>query len=447
MNPKKLFANQNDLSDDDLDFCLNKDRIAETNKFNIQTTITRLKSQPLHPKQYEIALQLSKSTAKFRFLLCGRNFGKTALLINLILKTALTALHDKINPIYVITQSHAFTKNLLEELHGILRPVVTAYNKGELIKLINGCIIYGFSYANYENLRGWNKANYIFIDEAAKMPDVAQDTVIKQICFTPRQVYLVSTPRGKNQFYRHLMGLKDNQKIVCRGTTFDNPFIPDAEKENLLKLQGTDIYRQEILAEFIDSGGSVFKGTDQLLICNQETKTNNNYYFTGVDIAKESDYTVITTMNQHKEIVEIEKFNQLPQETITNKIINHLVRQQSKALIEKNGPGSLIIEQLQKTGYKKIEAFNTTNDSKQTIINNLRLDLETGKITNCTNNSNLISELIDELISFEFKISTNGNIIYSAPNGLHDDMVMSLALANQHVSANNNVTKPKIFKF
>jgi hypothetical protein len=85
----------------------------------------------------------------------------------------LTALHDKINPIYVITQSHAFTKNLLEELHGILRPVVTAYNKGELIKLINGCIIYGFSYANYENLRGWNKANYIFIDEAAKMPDVA----------------------------------------------------------------------------------------------------------------------------------------------------------------------------------------------------------------------------------------------------------------------------------
>jgi tricorn protease-like protein len=90
----------------------------------------------------------------------------------------------------------------------------------------------------------------------------------------------------------------------------------------------------------------------------------------------------------------------------------------------------LIIEQLQKTGYKKIEAFNTTNDSKQTIINNLRLDLETGKITNCTNNSNLISELIDELISFEFKISTNGNIIYSAPNGLHDDMVMSLALAN-----------------
>jgi hypothetical protein len=108
------------------------------------------------------------------------------------------------------------------------------------------------------------------------------------------------------------MGLKDNQKIVCRGTTFDNPFIPDAEKENLLKLQGTDIYRQEILAEFIDSGGSVFKGTDQLLICNQETKTNNNYYFTGVDIAKESDYTVITTMNQHKEIVEIEKFNQLP---------------------------------------------------------------------------------------------------------------------------------------
>lgn len=385
----------------------------------------KLKSQKLYDKQYEFAKMIDNYNGKYHFLILGRNQGKTTLLKNLIIKDAVTN-NNRI--IYLITQTQTFTKKILEQIHQILKPLVINYNKGELIRLSNGTTIEGMSYNDYDNLRGNNFAQSIYIDEAAKLPDKGQDSVLSQMCFTAQKVFLISTPRGKNQFYK-LYHLQEDNKLALHGTSYDNPHIPSEEKAKLRKLEGTNIYKQEILAEFVLDGGEVFNNVGMLKEVVPMPK-NSRAYFTGIDLAKEHDYTVLTTMDENHVIVDIERFNKTPTYTdIVKRIQLHQAKQKSHLIIEANNFGAIIIEELHKLGVHSIFNFLTTHYTKQDIITHLRYKLAECKITTAIP----AYTLVEELEAFDYKITKNSQIQYSAPEGLHDDCVMSLAMVAQYV--------------
>ena len=90
---------------------------------------------------------------------------------------------------------------------------------------------------------------------------------------------------------------------------------------------------------------------------------------------------------------------------------------------EENNMGGVLIEQLQRDGLPVV-GFNTTHSSKAAIIDSLCLAFERGiiKIPNDP-------VLIGELQSFEARPLPSGLMRYCAPEGLHDDCVMSLAIA------------------
>jgi len=95
--------------------------------------------------------------------------------------------------------------------------------------------------------------------------------------------------------------------------------------------------------------------------------------------------------------------------------------------IEKNHNGGIIIEQLVKKGYGSyIHSFVTVNSTKNNIVNLLRQKFQEGKIY-LTKDCKVLKS---ELESFEYTITPSGNITYQAPAGMHDDTVISLALAN-----------------
>ena len=71
-----------------------------------------------------------------------------------------------------------------------------------------------------------------------------------------------------------------------------------------------------------------------------------------------------------------------------------------------------------------VTSFTTTNATKATIIEALQLAFEQDEIRIPDNDT-----LIDELLSFSIDRLPGGSIRYSAPAGLHDDCVISLALA------------------
>jgi len=57
-----------------------------------------------------------------------------------------------------------------------------------------------------------------------------------------------------------------------------------------------------------------------------------------------------------------------------------------------------------------------------------------------------IPEIIDELKDYEYTLTANNNIVYNAPAGKHDDIVMALALAVSALSPNPIVYPKQTFE-
>jgi hypothetical protein len=102
--------------------------------------------------------------------------------------------------------------------------------------------------------------------------------------------------------------------------------------------------------------------------------------------------------------------------------------------LEINSIGDVVYGNIKKR-YPRIKEFITTNTSKKNIIETLRYDIATNNIT--LPDRKLCPKLYDELGTFEFSISSVGNIIYAAQSGYNDDEVMSLAIAVYAVDMHN----------
>jgi phage terminase large subunit-like protein len=91
--------------------------------------------------------------------------------------------------------------------------------------------------------------------------------------------------------------------------------------------------------------------------------------------------------------------------------------------IEANSIGRPVIDHMVERGLS-VRSFTTTSATKQAVIQGLQSAFEHGNIR-------VIDDpvLVGELLSFESKRNASGSFSYSAPDGMHDDTVMSLAIA------------------
>lgn len=208
-------------------------------------------------------------------------------------------------------------------------------------------------------------------------------------------------------------------------TTYDNPKIDRAKiddiKNNIPKL----LFEQEYLAQVVPGEGAVFRKIRDAAILQPATPYAGRFCM-GVDFAQMHDYTVITVLDADtKRMVAVDRFH---------KIDWLLQRQRIKALAEQwqpqtilceiNSIGSPNFEALAYDGLP-VEAFETTATSKPPLIQSLALAFERGELQILND-----AILIGELEAFEVQVNPQtGRPKYAAPDGLHDDMVMSLALA------------------
>ena len=114
-------------------------------------------------------------------------------------------------------------------------------------------------------------------------------------------------------------------------------------------------------------------------------------------------------------------------------------RQRIKAACDRFGVAGIVAEanamgkpnndELRKMGLP-VRDFTTTNSTKADIIESLAAAFEQGNIR-ILNDATLIAELQ----AYEVDRLPSGMVRYSAPDGLHDDCVMSLAMAWHGASA------------
>jgi hypothetical protein len=191
--------------------------------------------------------------------------------------------------------------------------------------------------------------------------------------------------------------IEKRQQISFTRTSYENPFLDHSWLDRLKREMADRMFRQEILAEFIDDG-TVFLGVDD---CVSDKPKQDIPYL--IDFYRFQHTTWEHIINKIKEVA--------------NKYPN------SDIWIDSTGVGDPIVERLYNDGLP-INGYKFTNQSKNDLIQGLIMSIDRKEI-----NYPIISELIDELKYFDYEISASGNIKYSAPAGLHDDGVISLALA------------------
>jgi phage FluMu gp28-like protein len=366
------------------------------------------------------------SDGKYFVVSIGRQFGKTLLGENQALKWAV----ENNWKIGWISPTYKQCKKVFKEIVRAMgkNPFITSANHSDLVlNFTTGSTMLFYSAEAYDSIRG-ETFDALVGDEVAFWKPEAWNEVLKAtVLVKGKKVLLLSTPKGKNQFYTLFnQSINNDNYHSFYGTSFDNPFIERSEIEDARRMLPDHIFRQEYLAEFLDDASSVFRNIKECIEFGEETRT----LFAGVDLGRADDYTVLAIVDQNNREVYCERWRHLEWSTIINNVVTQLNKYKPNVLIESNGAQDAIYEQIRdKVNYNKskVKPFVTTSKSKQAIVENLIVAFENKEI-GIIGKDWQISEL--ETFTYEYNLKTR-QIKYSAPSGLHDDYVMSRAICNE----------------
>jgi len=355
-----------------------------------------------------------ESNARFKILMCGRRWGKSLISKNISITEALAG---RITG--YVTPTYHLAKVFFDDIAKIIPSEIAQANKSDLtFKFITGGEIRFFTGERLDNFRGLRLHNVI-IDEAAYIPhlqDAWNNAIRPTLTDFEGKALFISTPRGKDFFYNLYLRNSGDWKSF-KYTTYDNPFIKVSEIDDAKNSLPMSAFEQEFMANPSENSANPF-GID-FIRQNIQTLSINNPICYGIDLAKSYDYTVILGLDANGTVCSFDRF-QSDWSTTKAKIrgLGNVPK-----LIDATGVGDPIVEELQREDYL-IEGFKFTSQSKQQLMEGLVTSIQQGNVKYPD------GIIVDELSIFEYIYTANG-VKYSAPNGMHDDCVCALALANK----------------
>lgn len=382
-----------------------------------------------HMGQKKIIDGFADSEHKFGVVSTGRQFGKSLLAQNLALYWLLKNPKTKcgwVTPIY------RQGEKVFEEMHAACRKIVRGVNKSQLkMNFINGSQIQFLSADNPDTIRGYS-FEWMIIDEAAFISEKAiNEAIIPTLTAKGKKCLVISTPRSKNWFYSWFLRGQEqsNDYISFEGISADNPYADAGFIEEQRQSLPEEIFKQEYLAQFSESTNDVFRNLDLITILEEYSEpTKGASYYYGVDVGISNDFTVCTILTEGGDTANILRFNGTTIEQAGKLVSDLLKRYNPKGgYVETNGIGQALFELIRASGIR-VKPFHTNNENKVQGIRKLINDMEVGNIL--LPSKMLLKECYNELAAFSYKMNANGTLTFSAPSGQHDDIVMSLMLAN-----------------
>lgn len=389
-----------------------------------------IKGYKPHEKQRLIHHSINEENHKYYVLNIGRQFGKTMLGINQMLYWAI---NDRGCSIAWVTPVYKQGKKVFDELEKYTaRSGVFDYNRSDLKITGLGSKIQFFSGERPDNIRG-NTFDYLIIDESAfTRSELWSEVLSATVLVKGKKIIFISTPKGKNHFYNlSLQSNYDDRYKYFHYTSYDNPMIDHKDLEERRRNLPDHIFRQEYLAEFIDNASGLFRNVDD---CVFSGASDNGNLYGGLDIGRADDYTVLTILNANYEMVFVKRWRHLEWATIINEVAEIIRNMNAKVLVEVNNQGDVFFEMLQNKVYNYVEPHVTTTKTKPNMIEDLAVLFENKEIK-------ILNEqwLVDELNAFTYVYNENTRRVqYGAPSGIHDDGVMSLAMAVQSIKNLSN---------
>jgi hypothetical protein len=393
-------------------------------------------------------LAFRQSKAKRKVIVAGRRGGKTTGVADIAIE-AMLAGHRVLEAAPVADQTTAFWECCKKALADPIATGLVYKNETDrLLRMGNAGQIRAKTAWDADSLRG-DHADLLILDEYSLMnPNAWGEVGAPMLLDNNGDAIFIFTPKRKNHafnLYQRAMQDTSGRWEAFHFTSMDNPYLSTEALSEITQDMTDDAYKQEILAEFLDSSGAVFRNLAACMHAPHDATPEghkDHVLVAGVDWGKHVDFSAVSVCCKtcHVEVA-LDRFNQIDYAFQRARVEALQAKWQCQTMVvESNSIGEPIAEELQRAGLP-VAMFQTTAISKPPLIESLALAFERAE---CQWIDDPIAK--GELESYERKVAPmTGRSSYSAPQGLHDDTIIARALAN-HAMASPNMTELEILE-
>ena len=307
------------------------------------------------------------------------------------------------------------------------------------IKLKTGSLFQLIGTDNIDSVVGTNPIGCVFAEYSLQNPK-AWDYIRPILAENGGWAIFNFTPRGRNHGWKILQQAKESEKWFWEVLSVDQTKAISQDVLDQEKLEmPQDLFRQEYYCEFLEDAGAVFRGVDKCVYEGSLAVDNERTYQLGVDIAKYQDFTSITPFDLTTfKVGKPERFNQIDYNVQKAKIeAQYYKYNKGKMWLDSTGVGEPIYDDLYAKGIR-VEPYKFTEQTRRDLLTNLQLKIEQGIIQLPRDEI-----LLNELKSMHYELSESGRVKMVVPEGLHDDTIMSTALAVWDIPSKPIVVKSK----
>ncbi len=267
-------------------------------------------------------------------------------------------------------------------IEGLIKKyTVTPYPR---LVLGNGAIIDARSTQRRGEYLLGNDYDYFVYDEVAFDPEaeyVVNEVIKMRLADRRGKLDLVSTPNGRNWFYRRMQELSKRGKdaYVQSGDSRENCHISKEYLEAQIEYLSDKRVAQNIMGQFVDSGGEVIPGRyiDIALTPDESwipvRTEGHKYYITGWDMARKKTATVGVTVqieDNKARVVMVQRIRQWDWNIILQKIRDQQKNFPGRLIIDATGLGDVVVSQLDDLNPT---AFIFSAKSKAELLTNVEM--------------------------------------------------------------------------
>lgn len=254
-------------------------------------------------------VKIYKERSRRNVIRCGRRFGKTKMSVAFSCNAAANG-----KKVGLFAPEHKQLQEPYDEILAALKPITASSNKTDgVIKTTTGGKVDFWRLTDNELAGRGREYDLVIIDEAAftkngQMVDIWNKSIVPTMATRPKAtVWVLSTPRGidEDNFFWKLCHDPDFGFKEFHAPSWSNPIVSSEWLESEKKRMHPDVWRQEVLAEFVSWDGAAFFSLEKLLQDGKpvEAPTRCDAVFAVIDSAtkagKEHDGTAVMFFAQN----------------------------------------------------------------------------------------------------------------------------------------------------
>lgn len=407
-------------------------------------------------KPHSVQIDMHKSDAIYRVMVCGRQIGKTtAGLAEVFGAHPLCkrgALQVDGGKFFFVTRTYKHAKSAYTVAKSIFAPIIQRNTRGGLccndtdltIRVVTGSVVEFRSADRPDNLRGFT-LNGVVLDECTLLASRVWAEILQPtLATTNGWALLLGTARGRGSwvyplFVRGQDG-NDPEWESWRAPTSCSPLVSASRLATIKASIPEAYFLQEYMAEWLDDAVGYFLGVDDVYepFAVPPGPRAGNLYYAGVDLAKNEDYTVVYVLESNPRelgvyrVVEEDRWRRVAWNQTKTRVAQTINRWGAKAVIDatEGSVGSPILDDLRIMCPRRVYGFGFHTSTKEPLLDGLSVAISNRTLRlPGTPETPRYSSLDQELRGYGWVPSRTGILRPGPRDGGTDDCVMALALA------------------